>query len=72
MLGEPSPFVCFWCRVEYTGRPGDHVCADGTTYYERVNKAASTAFKTTVYDDVNVLKLSENDRRMLKGMNIKL
>jgi hypothetical protein len=66
-----SPFVCFWCRVEYSGRPVDHVCADGTTYYERINKKTNF-FKTTVYDHVDVLKLSENDRKMLKGMNIKL
>jgi hypothetical protein len=47
------------------------VCADGTTYYERVNKAAAMAFKQTVYDDVNVLRLNEYDRKMLKGMLIK-
>jgi len=71
MLFEPSPFVCFHCRAEYTGRPSDHVCADGTTYYERVNKLAGSAFKQTVYDDVNVLRLNEYDRKMLKGMLIK-
>ena len=70
-IDEPSGgFTCPACGVKYEGWPGKHVCPDGTTHSERIRSAYSGNVK--LYDKYDLLELTEDDKKLLKGMKIKI
>ena len=55
---------CWWCDGFYRGPFREHICADGTTYLERLSRPYK------VYD-AEILDLTPADRNLLIGMKIK-
>ena len=66
---EPKPkeelSKCWWCGGLYHGFLMDHICNDGTKHVERLTKPYK------VYDAA-ILDLTQADRNLLRGMNIKI
>jgi len=69
MPESENPFTCPACGTSYSSWPGKHICPDGRTHADRIRQPYSSK-QIKLYDKYDLLELTEDDKKLLKGMKV--
>jgi hypothetical protein len=76
-VDQPLKITCPSCGQMYEGRPSGHICPDGKTYHDRIANLSPLPrnhYRLTWEQEAELrrysVKLTDEDKKMLKGMKI--